>query len=670
MAKWISLALAVWFILCVIYWFGIGQTLMGVILVACLSAMIFAFFLLSSKYDLAGRVIIGMFGNLAVFSTSLVTHSSGYLIFDNVLAILFSFYVFSMRYERPYFIAFTTAPVLSAIFTSAFGNGRLVPLLVDQELATQVSAPVTLVFVLVGVLATLYSFFRLSEQREMELLFAAEKAKTEGEVRARFLANVTHEIRTPISSVLGLAGMLEEEEKNPSRQRMARNIVDVSNSILTIVNDLLDSAKLDAGKLEVNLRSEKVLDIFEGVFNTIRINAHSVNVSVYFDYDCDLPESIDTDAVRLRQILLNLLSNAIKFSKKSATGRKGEVHVLACRSSNDQLVIEVSDNGIGMSELQQSRLFKPFGQADATISQEFGGTGLGLSIAKALVEAMQGTISVRSRPNEGSTFKVQLPIRNPVFRTRDFQSPASPCLIYSTSAQFAGLVRRYLDVVGSKARHTHDLSEMMDLAAANEWPVILTDFDSEDVQDFAARLRQKYPQKKIIGMSSDPSVDLTNDVSDLIFEGPLNPGELWAALGINQEKVTTRRKRLQAAKHVLILEDDPVNRSVLIHQIQHLGAAADGAESGAEAMTLICQRDYDVILCDCTLPDTTGPDFSRKVLGYYRDAGKKPPNLFAVSGRSRDEAEEQCIAAGMSGFETKPVKLTRLAELIGVETHA
>jgi CheY-like chemotaxis protein len=153
----------------------------------------------------------------------------------------------------------------------------------------------------------------------------------------------------------------------------------------------------------------------------------------------------------------------------------------------------------------------------------------------------------------------------------------------------------------------------------------------------------------------------------LIFEGPLNPGELWAALGENPEKVSVRRKRLQTAKHVLILEDDPVNRSVLIHQVQHLGVTADGAEIGAEAMSLICQRDYDVILCDCTLGDTTGPEFGRKVLDFYRDVGKEPPKLFAVSGRSRDEAEEQCIAAGMSGFETKPVRLSRLAELIGVE---
>jgi signal transduction histidine kinase len=507
MAKWFSLALSVWFAICVFYWFGIGHAWMGIVLSACLSALIFGLFLLSSGYDLVGRVIIGMFGNLAVFTTSLVTHSAGYLNFNSILAILFAFQVFSIRYERPYFIAFVTAPLISVIFTSAFGNGRLVPLLVDQELASQVAAPMTLVSVLVGVMASLYGFYQLSEKRELELLFDAEKAKTEGEVRARFLANVTHEIRTPISSVLGLAGMLEEEEKNPSRQRMARNIVDVSNSILTIVNDLLDSAKLDAGKLEVNLHSEKVLDIFEGVFNSIRINAHSVNVSVYFDYDCDLPESIDTDSVRLRQILLNLLSNAIKFSKKSATGRKGEVHVLACRSSNDQLVIEVSDNGIGMSETQQSRLFKPFGQADATISQVFGGTGLGLSIAKALVEAMQGTISVRSRLNEGSTFKVQLPIRNPVFRTSDFQSPPSSCLFYSSSPQFAGLVRRYLEVVGSTVRQTHELSELMGLAALSDWPVILADFGNEEVQDIAVQLRQRYPKRQIIGMSSDPSVE-------------------------------------------------------------------------------------------------------------------------------------------------------------------
>jgi signal transduction histidine kinase/ActR/RegA family two-component response regulator len=291
-------------------------------------------------------------------------------------------------------------------------NGKLTPdYEVSHELADLIIRPFTSVslLILVGGLIGYFAYTVLVRTEDM--MIANNKAEAANHAKSKFLATMSHELRTPMNGVVGMIELMDREETDAEKKEKFKTVRESAFSLLGIIDDILDTSKMEAGKLSLSSSPTDVRSHVTAVVASLRPIAEKAGTYINLTISDDVPEFVKVDPMRLRQILVNIIGNAIKFSKRADGSVGEEVKVAVGRSPEDDTLYCVTDYGVGMDEKTLANLFQPFTQSDAEENRRFGGTGLGLSIAKGLAELMGGSITVKSKLNEGSSFTVSLPLK-------------------------------------------------------------------------------------------------------------------------------------------------------------------------------------------------------------------------------------------------------------------
>ncbi|WP_085618127.1 MULTISPECIES: response regulator [unclassified Pseudomonas] len=487
-----------------------------------------------------------------------------------------------------------------------------------------------------------------------ELEEARRRALDMAQARAAFLANMSHEIRTPLNGMLGMIA-LALDSPLPSEQRQQLAIAHDSGKVLVeLLNDILDLSKFDAGQLELERIPFDMGSMVEDTANLLSQNtAQSVELTCLIARD--FPSSVLGDPTRVRQIVSNLLSNALKFT------RFGRVDVrLAAIVGGVRL--EVRDTGIGIPEEAQARIFQPFTQAGAGITRQYGGTGLGLALTRNLCKAMQGHLHIKSDPGFGSRFTAELPL---AVHTEAIPPAPLHGRVAALSAAGSGLDELLQDLLpawGLAYQH-HDSSAGLDATAID---LLIT--DSLD-QLFELRPALKTPILLVTAygnfLPSEQSVTLA-PLHQLAR--PLARNALYQTLrrtlqGHEPEHplATPAITLEQGRARILLVEDNPVNQLVAKGMLAKLGCQVQLATQGAEALELLEQDEFDLVLMDCNMPVMDGYEASRRI----RQSGRWPDlPIVALTANAMPEERERCRAAGMNDYLAKPFRREELLALV------
>ena len=490
------------------------------------------------------------------------------------------------------------------------------------------------------------------------LVRAKEDAVRRARARANFLASMSHEIRTPLNGLLGMLGLALEGDLEPNQRNRLEIALNAGESLLGLLNDILDIAKVEAGKLNLETIPFSVRNVIEECATLHSQQARRKGIDLVTDIDPLLPDNFLGDPTRARQIVNNLLSNAIKFTDK------GSVHIRATHSDGS-LHLDVVDTGIGMSSSGLHKIFSPFAQADSDTTRLYGGTGLGLTLCRQLVERMHGQILVESSEGQGTRFTVFLPL--PVQEPDSCgQLPDNACRLRETGVALS---------VPASSPHRQPLEAQLrawqiPLIDASETSggillMLVTDKDSE-----AAALADNWNGTGVVLASAQGTVP-PGCAHHQILSLPLRRDELYHCLcratGILEPAVPEGHDSPQEALpqsaplKILLVEDNQVNQLVATSLLKKLGHQVSQADNGRKALELLAVSDYDLVLMDCQMPVMDGYQATRKI--RENPAWKDLP-VIAMTANVMQGDRQDCIASGMNDYITKPYNRNELRAVI------
>ncbi|GLR12162.1 hypothetical protein GCM10007907_09520 [Chitinimonas prasina] len=527
------------------------------------------------------------------------------------------------------------------------------------------------------------------KQFEQTILDAKMLAEQASVTKSQFLANMSHEIRTPLNATLGMLQLLRQTPLTERQADYAVKAQSAAHSLLGLLNDILDFSKIEAGKLQLDNHVFVLEELMRDLSVVLSGNVGDKNVEVLFDLDTNLPRAIMGDRLRLQQILINLAGNAVKFTAEGqvviSVANIGEM------GSEIRLRFAVTDTGIGISQEQQARIFEGFSQAEASTTRKYGGTGLGLAISKRLVELMGGELKLFSEAGKGSRFWFEISTEAVGERgleaslIADKLGHTPQVLIVDDNEASSVILSALIQTLGWGVDTASSGAEALDKmreCSANATPpdIVLMDWRMPEMSGLTAAelIRHQFTQQPIIVMITafgrealQEAYDQTAPPFSTILTKPFTPVQLVQALnkcfGLVSESAplnmdTVLEGQLEGL-HLLVVEDNALNRQVAAELLESVGAQVSLAEGGLRGVELATadETHFDIIIMDMQMPDIDGLEATRRIRQHPR--GSNIP-IVAMTANASLADRELCLAAGMNEHTGKPISLSTVVPVL------